>query len=103
MVHGRRNSAQVFNRHDDCCFGIDQQEPERDYDADLSSIGKSIKEALLEIGGNSSFELVIDEKALNHQISPWTREEVILKDLRSIPMLKHSQPFISSADRSGKS
>jgi hypothetical protein len=76
-----RKHVQVLNRHDDCCFGVAQQEPERDYDADAMKIASDVSDALKTIGAESSFELKIDEKALNHQISSWTLNEVILKDL----------------------
>jgi hypothetical protein len=54
---------------------------ERNYDADAMKIASDVRDALKTIGAESSFELKIDEKALNHQISSWTLNEVILKDL----------------------
>lgn len=80
-VGKERKHVQILNRYDDCCFGIAQQEPERDYDADAGKIASDVRNALKTIGSESSFKLKIDEKALNHQISSWTLHEVILKDL----------------------
>ncbi len=73
-----RSHFQVFNRRDDCCFGEAQHDPERDYDSDAKAIEKSVRKGLRKLHGESRFRLLIDDQALNHQISSHTFNGIIL-------------------------
>ena len=76
-----RMQVQILNRNDDCCFGQKQHDPERDYDADLKTFAKSVKERLKILGAGDHYYLVIDEEAPCHQISGYALNKVILKEL----------------------
>ena len=76
-----RKQVQVLNRQDDCCFGQRQHDPEQDYDRDMKAFEKSVKEKLKALNAARNYYLVIDETSPNHQISAFTLNNVILKEL----------------------
>jgi polygalacturonase len=76
-----RKQVQILNRNDDCCFGQKQHNPERDYDKDLKTFEKSVKEKLKAFQADDHYYLIIDETATNHQISDFALNNVILKEL----------------------
>jgi len=78
-----RKQVQILNRNDDCCFGQKQHDPERDYDKDLKTFERSVKDKLKTLGAEGHYYLVIDETAPNHQISAETLNNVILKELNN--------------------
>jgi polygalacturonase len=78
-----RKQVQILNRNDDCCFGQKQHDPERDYDTDLKTFENSVKERLISLEAKDHYYLVIDESALNHQISAEALNNIILKELKS--------------------
>jgi hypothetical protein len=76
-----RKQVQILNRNDDCCFGQKQHDPDRNYDRDLLTFEKSVKDKLSSLGAEGHYYLVIDETAPNHQISAATLKNVIIKEL----------------------
>ena len=76
-----RKQVQILNRHDDCCFGEKQHNPERKYDTDLRTFEQSVIERLNTLGARGHYYLAIDEEAPCHQISGYALNEVILKEL----------------------
>jgi hypothetical protein len=80
-----RKQVQILNRHDDCCFGEKQHDPKRNYDADLRTYEQSVKDRLVSLKAGGHYYLVIDEEAPCHQISVSALNNVILKELNSMP------------------
>lgn len=78
-----RKQVQILNRNDNCCFGQKQHDPDRNYENDLRTFEKSVKEKLTVLGAEGRYYLVIDETAPKHQISAFTLNEVILKELKT--------------------
>ncbi len=78
-----RKQVQILNRNDDCCFGIRQHDPDRNYDQDCNSFEQSVKEKLNDLGARDHYDLVIDEEAPNHQISSFALFGIILPCLLS--------------------
>jgi len=65
-----RKQLQILNRKDDCCFGEAQHHARRvgaAYESALRVYEKDVKRTL---GANGRFELIIDETAPRHMISP---------------------------------
>jgi hypothetical protein len=77
-----RKQVQILNRNDDCCFGQKQHDPARNYDVDMRTFEKSVKERLASLVAKDHYYLVIDESAPNHQISEQTLKNVNLKELK---------------------
>jgi hypothetical protein len=77
-----RKQVQVLNRYDDCCFGQNQHDPDRDYFTDLYAFENSVKDRLKDLGAEDNYYLVIDETAPSHQISADALNNVILKELK---------------------
>jgi len=73
-----RKQVQILNRNDDCCFGIRQHDPDRNYDQDCNSFEQSVKEKLNDLGARDHYDLVIDKEAPNHQISSFALLGIIL-------------------------
>jgi hypothetical protein len=78
-----RRQVHILNRNDDCCFGQKQHDPERSYDKDVRTFETSVKEKLKALEADGNYYLVIDETAPNHQISGYTLNNIILKELMS--------------------
>jgi polygalacturonase len=76
-----RKQVQVLNRYDDCCFGINQHDPDRSYDADVRTFEKSVKDRLKQLESGNQYYLVVDDTAPNHQISAYALNNIILKEL----------------------
>jgi polygalacturonase len=76
-----RKQVQILNRNDDCCFGQKQHSPDRNYDADLKTFEKSVKEKLIKLEAKDHYYLVLDETAPCHQISGFALNNLILKEL----------------------
>lgn len=76
-----RKQVQILNIKDDCCFGINQHNPNRDYFADLRTYEKTVIDRLNVLSAKGQYYLVIDEVATNHQISTYALNNVILPEL----------------------
>jgi hypothetical protein len=76
-----RKQVQILNRNDDCCFGKNQHDPSRDYDKDLKTFENSVKSKLKALEADGQYYLVIDETAPNHQITTFSLNNIILKEL----------------------
>ncbi len=76
-----RKQVQILNSKDDCCFGIKQHKPGRDYYEDLRACEKSVSDRLTSLKAKGQYHLVIDETAPSHQISKYALEKVILPEL----------------------
>jgi polygalacturonase len=76
-----RRQVQILNRKDDCCFGQNQHDPDRNYDSDLKTFEASVKEKLKGLDADGHYYLVIDETAPCHQVSGFALNKVILKEL----------------------
>ncbi|MBM3753297.1 MAG: hypothetical protein FJW38_04890 [Acidobacteria bacterium] len=76
-----RKQLQILNRKDDCCFGEAQHHARRvgaPYHAALRVYEKDVKRTL---GANGRFELIIDETAPRHMISP-EAVKIMLREMR---------------------
>jgi hypothetical protein len=83
-AHGTgRRRIQVLNRHDDCCFGEAQHDPDlagTTYDDAIRIYEADVRAALAHMGA-PSFEVHIDEAAPSHMISWETLNGIILPAL----------------------
>ena len=78
-----RKLTQVYNRHDDCCFGEKQHDPGRNYTDDLKSFDKTMQDHTEKLGIKGHYVQVTDEEAPNHRISEYTLLNVILPGLKN--------------------
>jgi hypothetical protein len=76
-----RKQVQILNRHDDCCFGQKQHDPNRNYDNDLKTFETAVQKKLKAMKAENHYYLVIDETSPSHQISGFALNKVILKEL----------------------
>jgi hypothetical protein len=77
-----RKQVQILNSKDDCCFGIKQHKPGREYYEDMRTYEKNVSDRLTSLQAKGQYYLVIDEIAPNHQISEYALEKVILPELK---------------------
>lgn len=83
-----RKQVQILNLHDNCCFGQAQHGPGRNYTRDLRAYEQRIKKRLHSLAADHHFSLVIDNVAVEHQVSAYALNHVILPQLSS-RMIKH--------------
>jgi len=87
-AHGRgRAQVQVFNRHDDCCFGqsavgYDPVQTGMSYDEALRSYEREVRKRL-QVLNSGAFRLEIDEVAMGHMISWNTIASIVLRELNA--------------------
>jgi hypothetical protein len=79
-----RKQVQILNRQDNCCFGLKQHDPARDYTSDMHSFEQSVKNRLDSFGEKNHYYLIIDDTAPNHQISEYALKNVILPELKGM-------------------
>jgi hypothetical protein len=79
-----RKQVQVLNRNDDCCFGVRQHDPARNYDTDMRTYEQTVINRLISMGAPGHYYLVIDETAPCHQISEFTIRKIILPQLSEL-------------------
>jgi hypothetical protein len=78
-----RKQVQILNRRDNCCFGQKQHDPDRRYDDDIHAFEATVKDKLRRLGAAGHYYAVIDETAINHQISSMALNEIIIRELNA--------------------
>lgn len=72
----------LFNRRDDCCFGLAQHSGPAPYEESLRAYEQQLQAQLQRLG-SGAFRLEIDETAPSHFISHHAATNLILREIKS--------------------